>query len=700
MACLSERVKNMKKTKNFLAAFGLLAASALPAAAAAPPTTGYYSITYDTSRGTATLQLAGIMTVAPTSSTLKTGALITLNGTSGLISTTYGISAATVAATTFTGALAGNATTASALAANGANCSAGNYPLGVNASGAAEGCTVAATGNGHDITTGTLTAGATPYPTREVLTFDSLYFIGTDTAAANATFISLNAASSTAVSSSTFITVTGAGTYTTPTGANQLIIDMCGGGGGGAGSGTGSGDGGVGTATTFDVFTASYGAGGGGAVTYLSGTGGTGGAGAGFALAGGNGMGGSATAVVFTQTGGVSFYGGAGVFAGGAAQAGSAAKANSCSGGSGGVNNATASGGSGGAGEFRRIVINSPGASYSYSVGSGGAAGTGTDAGGAGGSGRITVTAHFPTIGPTGATGATGAAGADGNYTQPNPLTSSSITVTGNAFSVGLATFVVTGGNVGIGIAAPTSKLHLEGVASGQRIGTFTANTAASNSYGLYVDAGTNSNDVAFSVRNVTGVTPYLQVLGGGSVCVGCATSGAILQVSKSGGVLQIGGSATSNGSNYLKMLGSNSVTNWQMTTNFNTAGALEFVPSTAGGGETFTTTAMRFNSDSSAWFVGDVSVLSLTDRTPYPETKEDAYLSVKSMRRKISGGVDHQAMHSSIRRDHVVKRQDPVTHILSEHIEHGRDLSATVSAQNEVIKDLIKRIEVLEAKP
>lgn len=37
--------------------------------------------------------------------------------------------------------LTGNASTATALAANGANCSAGNYPLGVDASGAAESCT-------------------------------------------------------------------------------------------------------------------------------------------------------------------------------------------------------------------------------------------------------------------------------------------------------------------------------------------------------------------------------------------------------------------------------------------------------------------------------------------------------------------------------------------------------------------------------
>lgn len=41
------------------------------------------------------------------------------------------------------GSTTGNAATATALAANGANCSAGSYPLGVDASGAAESCTVA-----------------------------------------------------------------------------------------------------------------------------------------------------------------------------------------------------------------------------------------------------------------------------------------------------------------------------------------------------------------------------------------------------------------------------------------------------------------------------------------------------------------------------------------------------------------------------
>jgi len=48
-----------------------------------------------------------------------------------------------VTAASFTGNLTGNATTATALAADGANCSAGSYPLGVDASGAVQDCTVA-----------------------------------------------------------------------------------------------------------------------------------------------------------------------------------------------------------------------------------------------------------------------------------------------------------------------------------------------------------------------------------------------------------------------------------------------------------------------------------------------------------------------------------------------------------------------------
>ncbi|MEK9207965.1 MAG: hypothetical protein AAB922_05755 [Patescibacteria group bacterium] len=63
------------------------------------------------------------------------------------------------------GTWSGNAGTATALAANGANCSAGSFPLGVDASGAVESCTVAGTGTVTSVTATSpifSSGGATP----------------------------------------------------------------------------------------------------------------------------------------------------------------------------------------------------------------------------------------------------------------------------------------------------------------------------------------------------------------------------------------------------------------------------------------------------------------------------------------------------------------------------------------------------------
>jgi len=76
---------------------------------------------------------------------------------------------------------------------------------------------------------------------------------------------------------------------------------------------------------------------------------------------------------------------------------------------------------------------------------------------------------------------------------------------------------------------------------------------------------------------------------------------------------------------------------------------------------------------------VGYVSALVFEDRTDYPESLEQAYRAVKSLRGK-AGKLDHDKL------DPFVKAQD------------GRNLSALVSAQAEVIKDLIERIDALEA--
>jgi len=91
------------------------------------------------------------------------------------------------------------------------------------------------------------------------------------------------------------------------------------------------------------------------------------------------------------------------------------------------------------------------------------------------------------------------------------------------------------------------------------------------------------------------------------------------------------------------------------------------------------------------SYFTADVSAESFTDRTPYPENLGVAYSAVLSMKRLPDGEYDpenkgNQLDHSSL--TDFVRGKDG-----------ARDLSATVSAQNEVIKDLIKRIDNLETQ-
>jgi hypothetical protein len=96
-------------------------------------------------------------------------------------------------------------------------------------------------------------------------------------------------------------------------------------------------------------------------------------------------------------------------------------------------------------------------------------------------------------------------------------------------------------------------------------------------------------------------------------------------------------------------------------------------------------------------YFEGDVyvknniSAYSYTDRTPYPKDTETAYKAVMSMERLPEGQyseldrnaqLDHSKLHNYIRSE-----------------DGNRDLSATVSCHNEVLKDLIlKQKELCKA--
>jgi hypothetical protein len=201
------------------------------------------------------------------------------------------------------------------------------------------------------------------------------------------------------------IYTSGSGTYTTPTNAKYLVVEVIGGGGGGGGGGysTDHGAGGAGGNTTFGTSLltaegapssktssvagdATIGAG----ATGLAQRGNTGGGF--FAYSDGNfGTGG---------IGGAGVYGGCGY--GRANNVGTDAQDNSGAGGGGGGAGTAGvlkyTGAGGGAGGYIKAWITSPSASYAYAVGAGGtggAAGTNGFVGGAGGSGLIIVTAYF-----------------------------------------------------------------------------------------------------------------------------------------------------------------------------------------------------------------------------------------------------------------------------------------------------------------
>jgi hypothetical protein len=208
-----------------------------------------------------------------------------------------------------------------------------------------------------------------------------------------------------------FTTGTGA-TYTTP--ANVLWIEVwfVGGGGGSGGTGTpGATAGGTGGTTTFNSVTAI--GGGGGTISSLTtatpvlgGAGGTGGTGTVTwrknGAAGGAGEGySSGTANAMGGIGGDAPGQGGGGRASVTTTPGSAGS--TCGGGAGGsgASSGTFGGsGGGGGGEVAYLIIGSPSATYTYTVGAGGTAGTnGTSGstGAAGGAGCVFVIEHYGT---------------------------------------------------------------------------------------------------------------------------------------------------------------------------------------------------------------------------------------------------------------------------------------------------------------
>jgi len=201
----------------------------------------------------------------------------------------------------------------------------------------------------------------------------------------------------------------GTGTYTTPTGATYLTVEMVGGGAGGMASSSAGAPatGGAGGSTTFGTSlltcngagVSSYGGvNAGGTATVSSPAVGiaiTGSAGATASL-GYNGS----VPYASGGMGGCGPFGGAGQNQWSTNNAGNGATNSGSGGGGAGSDTGTIAipGGGGGSGGYIKAFITSPSASYSYAVGAGGtggAAGPNGANGGNGGSGIIIVTAYF-----------------------------------------------------------------------------------------------------------------------------------------------------------------------------------------------------------------------------------------------------------------------------------------------------------------
>ena len=208
----------------------------------------------------------------------------------------------------------------------------------------------------------------------------------------------LTAAPGTTASGPTQVTLTASsGTYTPPSLAVRISVELVGAGGGASGSGTGDATSGTdGTASTFGGIAAAPGKA--GQNSGMGGAGGTGGAGLASYRAAGT-QGGNATSVA---AGGNGVPGGFGApsFFGGGVQQGVTPQANMGAGGAGGGGSATnvIGGGGGGSGEYVRLLVNNLASSYAYVVGlggTGGAAGTSGVVGTNGSNGVILVTEFY-----------------------------------------------------------------------------------------------------------------------------------------------------------------------------------------------------------------------------------------------------------------------------------------------------------------
>jgi hypothetical protein len=155
----------------------------------------------------------------------------------------------------------------------------------------------------------------------------------------------------------------------------------------------------------------------------------------------------------------------------------------------------------------------------------------------------------------------------------------------------------------GQGTVNTTALGNITNIASGNS--SLTLQTGSGNTTAVTVDTSQNVG--------IGTASPSVKLDVSGSVRFGATSSNRILYLGQS--------SPADNGAGSLEFQVSNTVKNWAIRTNNNVAGALEFCPSTAAGGTTYTTPSMVIDSS------GNVNIGSST--TPNTGSLSNRFLQL-----------------------------------------------------------------------